>query len=169
MLRHPDWNCPECGHLNFGKRDECEKCRCYRSKAFKNRPLIKKGDWNCECGELNFASRNACRKCGKNKIGIFNNSLIEKKPGDWDCSCATVNFGSRTVCFKCGKDKLQTDAKVPERETCIICMEREIDTVLTPCGHLGYCGLCAFNMTNCPVCRQLYNPDTDLLKVFKVV
>lgn len=182
MSRQGDWSCPECSELNFASRNECFKCKCYKSKAFKNQPQEKKkGDWNCNCGELNFASRVACRKCGKNKQPETTqnnhqasqqphgtNQVNSIKPGDWTCpACNKFNFGTRTVCFGCGKQKEEINIQV-EDETCIVCMERNIDTVITTCGHLGYCGPCALNMNKCPVCRSQYNPDADLLKVFKV-
>ncbi|QKF94690.1 zinc finger ranBP2-type protein [Fadolivirus algeromassiliense] len=186
MSKRGDWNCPDCGYSNFASRTECLNCKCWRSKALKSQPMEKKkGDWNCSCGELNFASRTGCRKCGKNKdsndtnaaqnvSGLSNNNKsgqINSKPGDWNCTCGTMNWGSRTVCFTCGKQKdpeLTQTSNNTHDDTCVICMERNKDTVITVCGHLGYCGLCALNMNKCPICRVNYNPDTHLLKVFKV-
>lgn len=174
MSRQGDWKCPECGYDNFASRDACGKCKCWRSKAFKNQPIEKKrGDWNCPCGELNFASRTECRKCGKGKQSSSNTQNPSKtvpvaKPGDWYCACGTMNFGSRNACYGCGNPKETQNNQSNETETCIICMERKKDTVITKCGHLGYCNLCALNMNKCPICRVNYNPDTDLLKVFQV-
>jgi len=78
MQRKPgDWDCPQCGSLNFASRNECRDCKCYKSKA--NPVEKKKGDWNCSCGELNFASRNNCRRCDKAKAqnsGGFMNWLF---------------------------------------------------------------------------------------------
>jgi hypothetical protein len=36
---------------------------------------------------------------------------------------------------------------------CLICMEREIKTVLLPCGHLVACGVCVQKIGHCPKCR----------------
>lgn len=36
---------------------------------------------------------------------------------------------------------------------CMICMDRERDTVLVPCGHQT-CGACATRLSSCAVCRQ---------------
>lgn len=64
-----DWDCPDCSTVNFASRNECYKCKCYKSKG--KTPEKKKGDWkgdwNCGCGELNFASRTNCRRCNKPK------------------------------------------------------------------------------------------------------
>jgi hypothetical protein len=80
-----------------------------------------------------------------------------------------MNFGSRTVCFGCGKAKEgEKEKEEQEEEICVICMENRIDTVIKVCGHFGCCGLCALNMYKCPICRAAYNPDVDLLKVYKV-
>lgn len=41
-----------------------------------------------------------------------------------------------------------------EERVCKICFESEADAVLTPCGHLVLCELCAGQVTECPICRQ---------------
>lgn len=121
MFKKGDWNCPQCGHLCFGSKDECYKCGARKPRD----PIKKKGDWECSCGELNFASRLTCRKCSKpkNDAGVADwicscgetnfesrnecrkcgktKSII--KPGDWNCSCGESNFASRHECRKCGK------------------------------------------------------------------
>lgn len=189
----PDWNCPECSYYNFGSRSECSECGCFRSKAFNNdnNNSKKKGDWTCNCGELNFASRTECRKCKKIKscfvtgIKVVSEKeadplvpSIEVKPGDWLCpKCSINNFGSRVVCFKCSTPRVveqqknsaqinEKSAPIDEKDECVVCLERKKDTVITVCGHLGYCNACALNMKSCPICRATYNPQKDLLKVF---
>ncbi|XP_068729626.1 tumor susceptibility gene 101 protein-like [Montipora capricornis] len=51
---------------------------------------------------------------------------------------------------------------------CIICMEKKSDSVLIPCGHLGFCLRCANELkrttTVCPVCRK--NID-QVLRVYQ--
>ncbi|KAK2173936.1 hypothetical protein NP493_839g00005 [Ridgeia piscesae] len=43
-------------------------------------------------------------------------------------------------------------------DECKVCMERRVDCVLTPCGHVVLCYECAFeiktNGQNCPICRS---------------
>lgn len=182
-MKRGDWACPQCGQNNFASRDKCYGCGCFRSKAFKTDQSARPGDWNCSCGELNFASRNACRKCGNVKPGSVTLPLRQKdelsrplagstRPGDWTCTCGELNFASRSNCRKCGILKGGTSTTTPapltDTDTCIICMDRKKDTVITVCGHLGYCGVCALNLTQCPICRKGYNPDTQLLKIYDV-
>lgn len=38
------------------------------------------------------------------------------------------------------------------KDPCIICYERSINCVLTPCGHQICCLHCSENMTKCPIC-----------------
>jgi len=38
-------------------------------------------------------------------------------------------------------------------DECSICMERQIDCVLVPCGHMCACFTCAGPMEECPICR----------------
>ena len=172
-----DWNCPNCNDLNFASRNECRKCSTIK-------PVIKKeGDWYClNCNDLNFASRIECRKCHIKKedpnipINKFIDSKkqfldIQRKPGDWDCpDCNKFNFGSRSVCFGCNKAKeveVPKDKEEDDDNSCIICFEREKNTVITKCGHLGYCYECALNMSKCPICREKYK-EKHVVKVFKV-
>lgn len=32
-LRREDWQCPRCKHVNFGRREECQKCRQHRPRS----------------------------------------------------------------------------------------------------------------------------------------
>jgi len=38
-------------------------------------------------------------------------------------------------------------------EECIVCMERRVDSVLIPCGHICCCKQCVTKFIDCPVCR----------------
>lgn len=37
--------------------------------------------------------------------------------------------------------------------SCTICMEKDVDTRLDPCGHAGLCNSCAQKTKTCPFCR----------------
>lgn len=174
-----DWTCPLDKELNFASRSTCRKCGS-KNPSDNSETKGKPGDWTCAIdNELNFASRTSCRKCGSKKpnsiTGIGGNESEQKiKPGDWYCnvdSCKILNFGSRSECFGCGASKVnnQTTNVDDKDESCIVCFERQTDTVITKCGHLGYCGICALSMKQCPICRISYDPSKDLLKIFKVI
>ena len=55
----------------------------------------------------------------------------------------------------------EVDTRGLLRDTiCVICMDKEGDHVLLPCGHGGYCGGCAHTLLKqarrtrlCPICR----------------
>nr|XP_043613420.1 RNA-binding protein cabeza [Erigeron canadensis] len=85
MSRPGDWNCRSCQHLNFQRRDSCQRCGEVRLGgggiigSFGGRgminpaafsftgPDVRPGDWYCNvgnCGAHNFASRSSCFKCG---------------------------------------------------------------------------------------------------------
>uniref|UniRef100_A0A2C9KNJ4 RING-type domain-containing protein n=1 Tax=Biomphalaria glabrata TaxID=6526 RepID=A0A2C9KNJ4_BIOGL len=38
--------------------------------------------------------------------------------------------------------------------TCLICKERQIDTMLLPCGHVVLCSVCSESCYSCPVCKK---------------
>ncbi|GJV27985.1 zinc finger, RanBP2-type containing protein [Tanacetum coccineum] len=68
------WMCASCQHLNFKKRDTCQRCHCPKfttpdevSVYGMNRTEVLAGDWYCatfNCGTHNYASRTACYRCG---------------------------------------------------------------------------------------------------------
>ena len=37
--------------------------------------------------------------------------------------------------------------------TCVICLERDSDSVFQACGHLCTCSDCSRTLTRCPICR----------------
>ncbi|XP_057967123.1 uncharacterized protein LOC131157179 [Malania oleifera] len=90
MSRPGDWNCRSCQHLNFQRRDSCQRCGEPRSGGmdfggFGGRSFgstgsdVRPGDWYCSaggCGTHNFASRSSCFKCGAFK---------DEPAGGYDC------------------------------------------------------------------------------------
>jgi len=42
--------------------------------------------------------------------------------------------------------------RAPSNE-CVVCMDREPEAVLVPCGHLCMCMACVPSITDCPICR----------------
>ncbi|XP_031488477.1 uncharacterized protein LOC116256290 [Nymphaea colorata] len=88
MNRKPgDWNCRSCQHLNFSRRDICQKCSEPRSS----------GDYS------SFGGRG-----GGSSFGGYGTTGSDVRPGDWYCTapnCGVHNFASRSSCFKCGAFK----------------------------------------------------------------
>nr|GMD87176.1 zinc finger Ran-binding domain-containing protein 2-like [Ipomoea batatas] len=77
MNRPGDWNCRSCQHLNFQRRESCQRCGEARPGDYGSfglgraaagvGPDVRPGDWYCavgNCGTHNFASRSSCFKCG---------------------------------------------------------------------------------------------------------
>lgn len=48
-------------------------------------------------------------------------------------------------------------------DSCIICFDRKIDCVATPCGHQVCCLACSQNLSSCPVC----NDKGNFIKIFR--
>jgi len=53
---------------------------------------------------------------------------------------------------------------ISEVDTCKICFENQVDTVILPCGHCCCCEECLLGMQDCPICRR---PVERLIKIFK--
>jgi hypothetical protein len=50
-----------------------------------------------------------------------------------------------------------------EPRQCKICMDADIDTILTPCHHVVGCRTCISRCQRCPVCRQVI---TDIQPIY---
>ncbi|KAL9267716.1 Zinc finger Ran-binding domain-containing protein [Drosera capensis] len=124
-----DWMCGACQHVNFKKRETCQKCGFPKfgtqadvSAYLFNRTEVLAGDWYCQsmnCGAHNYASRTSCYRCGAMKsdyVSGYAASMVgsggygsENQPpgwktGDWICTrvgCGMHNYASRTECYKC--------------------------------------------------------------------
>lgn len=86
MNRPGDWNCRSCQHLNFQRRDSCQRCG-------EPRPA----------GSADYGSFLMGRGNSSSPFGF--SSGPDVRPGDWYCtfgSCGAHNFASRSSCFKCG-------------------------------------------------------------------
>uniref|UniRef100_A0A0E0DWM1 RanBP2-type domain-containing protein n=1 Tax=Oryza meridionalis TaxID=40149 RepID=A0A0E0DWM1_9ORYZ len=124
-----DWNCKSCQHLNFSRRDYCQRCHTPRQDL----PLgdgyvpggvltsldIRPGDWYCNCGYHNFASRASCFKCGAivkdlpagQGGGVTNGDFARAldssavragwKAGDWICARPGCNVHNFASRIEC--------------------------------------------------------------------
>ena len=67
------------------------------------------------------------------------------------------------------KDKVhelqEEKASSDEMNKCSICLDKPRDTVLTSCGHLRYCHVCAEQLTVCSFCR-VWCDDEDKLRLY---
>lgn len=48
----------------------------------------------------------------------------------------------------------------PDRppNTCVVCMDDDVEMVFTACGHMCCCYSCGWQMTRCPICRTNSKP-----------
>ncbi|PSS20912.1 Zinc finger Ran-binding domain-containing protein [Actinidia chinensis var. chinensis] len=110
-----DWMCSSCQHLNFKKRDLCQRCRCPKfgvGTDVSRTEVDLAGDWYCNamnCGAHNYASRTSCYRCGT-PYGLCSGGAVVEgglpgwKSGDWICNrlgCGVHNYACRVECFKC--------------------------------------------------------------------
>ncbi|XRB09199.1 UPF0481 protein [Pycnococcus provasolii] len=95
-MKPGDWNCPGCGHLNFARRTNCQRCGGYR-------PGVGGGYHG---GHGGFGDHQAFggQQWGGRQDRMYGGPSV--RPGDWYCSaCGAHNFASRGQCFRCGMIK----------------------------------------------------------------
>ena len=50
---------------------------------------------------------------------------------------------------------LKENTELKEQRLCKVCMDKEVNTVFLPCGHLVCCAACSTSLRDCAVCRTL--------------
>jgi hypothetical protein len=50
---------------------------------------------------------------------------------------------------------LEENRQLKEARMCKVCMDKDVDTVFLPCGHLVCCSNCSPALRNCAICRTL--------------
>ena len=185
-IKKGDWVC-NCGVINFSSRTQCYKCNKNKGDQSKTETtsfLPRSGDWYCnKCNDLNFSNRTSCRKCSNPKTEA---KVVITNKDDWTCpntGCKELNFAFRDICYKCntlkikastnnidnkegGKDNTKGDEDDDDKY-CIVCMEREKNMAIIKCGHLCLCSICGYALDQCPLCREPFNPDEHLIKIFQ--
>ncbi|XP_057434498.1 uncharacterized protein LOC130727397 [Lotus japonicus] len=100
MSRPGDWNCRTCSHLNFQRRESCQRCGEPRAGAG--------GDYGGAFGSGggDYSGGFGGGRGGSSSFGFTTGPDV--RPGDWYCNvgnCGAHNFASRSGCFKCGAPK----------------------------------------------------------------
>nr|NP_001121594.1 zinc finger protein Ci-ZF(ZZ/RING)-1 [Ciona intestinalis]XP_018671186.1 zinc finger protein Ci-ZF(ZZ/RING)-1 isoform X2 [Ciona intestinalis]FAA00182.1 TPA: zinc finger protein [Ciona intestinalis] len=109
-------------------------------------------------------SRYPCRSCNQTACVKFDPcghvvvckkcSYIVKK-----CLQCGVPITNKT----CDGKPLANVESTEDSNSCTICMDRKINTVLSPCNHMLSCQECSKMLKQCPVCRE---PIDKRVKVF---
>lgn len=73
-------------------------------------------------------------------------------------------FPAQTVLNKRTTSAAQSSVVQQQRSPqCVICLDKEKDTLLKPCRHFCVCSECAIALAGCPVCRK---PIEDREKIY---
>uniref|UniRef100_A0A7C9CXD1 RanBP2-type domain-containing protein n=1 Tax=Opuntia streptacantha TaxID=393608 RepID=A0A7C9CXD1_OPUST len=102
-----DWMCGACQHMNFKKRELCQRCG-----------FSKYGDHDQAAAMVSTYAYNT----GNNN----NNRAEEVLAGDWYCqafNCVAHNYASRTTCFRCHAQKpdIYTNSVINGDDTMMSC------------------------------------------------
>lgn len=90
-----DWDCSNCGNLNFARRTECRMCKTKRNGSKKN---IDQEIGNAVIVTTMYFLTKMYAAC----VGKKPKTEFKRKSGDWECrNCKDINFASRIVCRKC--------------------------------------------------------------------
>eukprot|EP00747_Dinoflagellata_sp_TGD_P186744 gnl/TRDRNA2_/TRDRNA2_43987_c1_seq1.p1 gnl/TRDRNA2_/TRDRNA2_43987_c1~~gnl/TRDRNA2_/TRDRNA2_43987_c1_seq1.p1 ORF type:complete len:284 (+),score=24.14 gnl/TRDRNA2_/TRDRNA2_43987_c1_seq1:115-966(+) len=105
-----DWLCPQCGHLVFAKRENCNMCG-YGGKGTQVMTVGKPGDWTCvKCAHTVFSYRTSCNRCGEPRPKDVERKGTKK--GDWTCpNCGDLVFAYKNACGMCKTPKPGTDGQ----------------------------------------------------------
>jgi hypothetical protein len=101
--------------------------------------------FKCRTSFSFWTRRHHCRACGLVVCGA--------------CSARElpcVGGGRARVCNDCAVEEAASE--------CIVCMSRPCDTLLLPCAHANYCGLCASQLLSCALCRGFIRTREYLFK-----
>ena len=49
-----------------------------------------------------------------------------------------------------------------EEKLCVVCVEREKELALVPCGHVCLCSVCFRSVTSCPMCRAEFTSSVRI-------
>ena len=180
----PYWNCPQCKSVNLVYKSKCYKCNCFRSKAIIREPQRKIVEGSSQAHDILLIIRLLIAiyllynwfvniiilvVAGLFITVIYNNYtyIQDRVRTAYGNICHYYRLIRNKLSFKQNNAVIDNDSD-QQNSTCIICFDKEINTVITNCGHMGYCYECATNMNSCPVCRVIYDPNINLIKVFKV-
>ncbi|KAJ9441265.1 RNA-binding protein cabeza [Diplonema papillatum] len=98
-----DWDCPNCGNLNFQRRTECHRCDWSRTANPNGYPAVG-GEQYYNPGYSNEMEQYQPQQQGYQSQATY--SAQQRGPDDWDCwICGNMNFARRTSCKLCGHDK----------------------------------------------------------------
>ncbi|XP_023514792.1 TATA-binding protein-associated factor 2N-like isoform X1 [Cucurbita pepo subsp. pepo] len=103
MNRPGDWNCRSCQHLNFQRRECCQ--RCGESRFLADLGLFGGGGGGSRGRSISSSSSSS--------YGGVASPGSDVRPGDWYCgvaNCGTHNFANRSSCFVCGAFKDESAA-----------------------------------------------------------
>ena len=64
-----------------------------------------------------------------------------------------------------GDDCAKSPKNLKEEETCKVCYDAKINSVLIRCGHMAVCMECSQQLEKCPICRK---EIIDVIQIYKV-
>jgi Zinc finger, C3HC4 type (RING finger) len=101
----------------------------------------------------------------------FPNDEKSKNSGDFLIEISNDNFNVETVekesnentsSKNINSNPVSRTQNIPE---CVVCLE-DATHVITTCGHFCLCENCGKMSTKCPLCRNPYNPEDNLLRIY---
>lgn len=78
-----NWKCLECGNVNFGHRNECNRCHAPRPAPAPTRakgPPVEgvDGNWKCvHCNNVNYGHREECNRCHAPRSESVDEALLQ--------------------------------------------------------------------------------------------
>ena len=78
--------------------------------------------------------------------------------GNYKCECDICGIDERTEDEKATKYRLMRlkaeNEKLKKAATCVVCKNKQVETLLLPCRHVNMCDPCTDEATDCPQCKE---------------
>ena len=119
-------------------------------------------------------------ECLKKDLEKIEKTKIEMKTTEENAKNQKILFDNEIEKMKKEKAQLEIDMNSKKAfleimdndenkdNCCVICMDREKTQLITNCKHLCFCDVCCFSVNKCPICRTIFNPNKDLMKIYNV-
>ncbi|GAM23841.1 hypothetical protein SAMD00019534_070160 [Acytostelium subglobosum LB1] len=105
---------------------------------------------------------------GSPNVNFLNEVFLSRSPvRPQDATNTASTTGGTTEKKKKNRRRSKdvVENNLTDKDLCVVCMDKHINTVFLECGHLSCCSRCSEKLKNCPLCRKSI---TRVVTIFRV-